>query len=206
MDSISFAGRARARFAARSARVFPVLRCRGRARTLVGPTRRWLVEPPSQALKNATSSAFFTHAISAPLAPLMRARGKPEKPYSRRESSTGSRSGAVLGSLCFSAVAGGFQGISPRHQRGMRRRPGNERLPKAALLSACEANGDLAQRSEAERSQCPFREVRARPGRRSTLKTAGGRPQAAVDPRRELLMIMVFLLVKKRQKSNVVDA
>ena len=27
-----------------------------------------------------------------------------------------------------------FQGISPRHQAGMRRRPGNERLPKAALL------------------------------------------------------------------------
>jgi hypothetical protein len=34
----------------------------------------WLGQPPSQALKNAPPAAFFTHAISAPLAPL-RVRG-----------------------------------------------------------------------------------------------------------------------------------
>jgi len=99
-----------------------------------------LVEPPSQALKNATSSAFFTHAISAPLAPLMRARGKPKKPYSRRGDaqaplpgivsvsampSRGCRNRSWSGSGNFSAVAVtgtkvplvNFQGFSPAVRR-----------------------------------------------------------------------------------------
>jgi hypothetical protein len=71
---ITFAGRARSRFAERSARVF---RCSDVEAGLApsSASLAWLGQPPSQALKNATSSAFFTHAISAPLAPTIRARG-----------------------------------------------------------------------------------------------------------------------------------
>ncbi len=99
MLPLFFAGRARSCFAERSARVFPVLRCRGRARTLVARLAL-LGEPPSQALKNAPLAAFFTHAISAPLAPLMRARGKPQKPYSRRGEAQAPGPGTVSAGVC----------------------------------------------------------------------------------------------------------
>ena len=71
-------------------RVFQVLRCRGRART----SRNESPAAPSaaqayislQALSDAPIGSVHCPAISAPLAPLMRARGlRPEKPSASRE-------------------------------------------------------------------------------------------------------------------------
>ncbi len=151
-------------------------------------TARLRRPPPSQAQKNATSSAFFTHAISAPLAPLMRARGQGQK------NPTADR-GAALAQYPdwyrwpvqsqFSRSPEVFR-ASSRHQAGC----GGGRAMNAAegaLLSVCEG---AATRGEA--CDVGATRVRARPGRRSTLKTAGGRPQAAVDPRREVVMTIAF--------------
>jgi hypothetical protein len=70
---------------------------------------------------------------------------------------------------------------------------------EGALLSACEEN--VTGRSEARPG--PFSRVRARPGRRSTLKTAGGRPQAAVDPRRKIIVnVVIVAFIKKRTKQR----
>ncbi len=130
----------------------------------------WLGQPPSQALKNATSSAFFTHAISAPLAPLMRARGlRPEKPYSRRESSTGTPIRSCSGEPVLLRGRRRFSGHQSRHQAGC----GGGRAMNACRRRRCLA---LAKRRSAP-PKAPlsvYARVRARPGRRSTLKTGGG--------------------------------
>ncbi len=75
MLPLFFAGRDRSRFARSGPPGF--FRCSDVEDGLAPSSARLRLrsaEPPSQALKNATSAAFFTHAISAPLAPL-RVRG-----------------------------------------------------------------------------------------------------------------------------------
>ncbi len=189
MLPISFAGRARSCFAERSARVFPVLRCRGRARTLVvtagAPSR--CAESSFASPEKRAFAAFFTHAISAPLAPLTRARGKPKKPYSRRGEAQAPGQELFLRVACAASRSPEVFRVCPERSVAERRdaeAAGQWTLPKACRL-ALAANCDSAQRSAAG---VHVREVRARPGRRSTLKTAGGLPKAAVDPRRELVV------------------
>jgi hypothetical protein len=138
---------ARARFAARATRVFTVLRIqgtppcrsRGRARTSVGTTRLRLVEPPLQALKNAPLAAFFTHATCAPLA---NARGESKNPRLPRRSKGYPHprhqwSVPMLFSLREPVLLRGrrrvFLAGGPEHQRGVRRRPGNEREAKPGV-------------------------------------------------------------------------
>jgi hypothetical protein len=111
-----------------------------------------LAESPSQALKNATSSAFFTHAIYAPLAPTIRARGTLAVPrvrgaFGQKNPTADAEKHRRMDRLLFLRVPvllrgrrrfSGSARSGAQRSGGMRRRPGNERLPKAAFLSACE--------------------------------------------------------------------
>ncbi len=82
-------------------------------------TARLRRPPPSQALKNATSSAFFTHTVSAPLAPLMRARGQGQKnPTADARAAQAPRSGEVLGACAASRSPEVFRASVPRISGG----------------------------------------------------------------------------------------
>ncbi len=81
---------------------FSVLRCLGRACTLVAPTllafaRR--VEAPSQALKNAPLAAFFTAPPSHPPAQLRVQGANAAKTLTQPRRSTGNQDRALSGSL-----------------------------------------------------------------------------------------------------------
>ena len=89
-------------------------------------------------LKNAPLAAFFTDAISRTPRTATRARGqRPENPTADAREAQAKGSEVVTAEACASRGRRRFSGHQSRHQRGMRRRPGNERRPKAALLSAC---------------------------------------------------------------------
>ena len=110
------------------------------------------ISPPSQALKNAPLAAFFTHAISAPLAPL-RVRGACRKnPTADAEKHRHPDQEQFPRWTMQRRGRRRFFRVCPERSGsgGMRRWRGNERLPKAALLSVCEEN--VTWRSEAKRS------------------------------------------------------
>ena len=117
------------------------------------PRRQALLRrpPPSQALKNAPLAAFFTYAISAPLAPLHVRGAKARKTLQPTREQHRHLDRELFRGVFASPWSPEVFRASVPPSGGMRRRPGNERRPKAALLSACEA-----QVSAAEGAADPF--------------------------------------------------
>ena len=158
------------------------------------PCSHSLAESPSQALKNALRSVFHPRHLRTPRT-ATRARGKPQKPYSRRERSTGSRTGNCFCESHYGvAVAGGFQGISPA-AAGCGDGEAVD-ADEVAALRACEEMWTWRCR---RRSRVTFRGCE--PGRVTDAKASLAEqhpenrrrtPKAAVDPRKKNVVIRGF--------------
>ena len=147
---------------------FSVLRCLGRARTLVAPTSRaiaasrsFFASPEKRACGNV-----FHHAISHPRHGCARRGLAPQKPSPDRgevlATMTGlcqeanTRPGKVI-PCCSRGRGGFFWPLAPPHAsacEGVRRRRAMATARRAWCL-ALAAKRDPAQRSEAEHSRCP---------------------------------------------------